>query len=60
MAGFIGQCLGRPELVRVAPKSDPDPFPFVVADPARLKSLGWRQRVPWEEGLRRLVASAEK
>ena len=58
MAGFLGQCLGRPELVRVAPKPEPDPFPLVVADPARLKSLGWRQQVPWKEGLRRLVASA--
>jgi nucleoside-diphosphate-sugar epimerase len=57
MAGFLGQCLGRPELVRVASNPEPDPFPFVVADPARLKSLGWRQQVPLDEGLRRLVTA---
>ncbi len=56
MAAFLGQCLGRPGLVRVAPNPERDPFPFVVADPACLKSLGWRQQVPWQEGLRRLVA----
>jgi nucleoside-diphosphate-sugar epimerase len=60
IAGFLGRCLGRPELVRVAPNPEPDPFPYVVADPARLRSLGWRQKVPWEEGLRRLVAFAER
>ena len=58
MAGFLGQCLGRPGLVRAAPNPEPDPFPFVVADAARLNSLGWRRRVPWQEGLRRLVRSA--
>ena len=58
MAGFLGQCLGRPDLVRVAAIPDHDPFPFVVADAARLKSLGWRQQVPWQEGLRRLAAAA--
>jgi nucleoside-diphosphate-sugar epimerase len=56
MAGFIGQCLGRTDLVRVAPKPEPDPFPYVVADPTLLKSLGWRQRVPWQEGLKRMLA----
>ena len=59
MAGLLGQCLGRPELVRAAPKPEPDPFPFVVADAARLKSLGWRQQVPWEEGLRRLCSAVQ-
>jgi UDP-glucose 4-epimerase len=60
MADFLGQSLGRPELVRVAQNPDRDPFPYVVADPIRLKSLGWRQRVPWEEGLRRLVANTAR
>jgi nucleoside-diphosphate-sugar epimerase len=60
MAGFIGQCLGRTDLVRVASKPEPDPFPYVVADATRLKSLGWRQRVSWEEGLRRMLALPDK
>jgi nucleoside-diphosphate-sugar epimerase len=44
-------------LIEDAAKPERDPFPFVVADATRLKSLGWRPKVAIQEGLRRLVAA---
>lgn len=34
-----------------------DPFPYVVADNARLEALGWSAKVGMAEGIRRLAAS---
>ena len=34
--------LGKPDLVAVAEPPETDPFPFVVADVAKLGALGWK------------------
>jgi nucleoside-diphosphate-sugar epimerase len=56
VAGILEKLTGRPELIREEPAGE-DPFPHVVADAAKLKALGWRQQVPLEAGLKRLVDS---
>jgi nucleoside-diphosphate-sugar epimerase len=55
VARQLGALLGKPELIKPASDPVPDPFPFVVADVRKLKSIGWQQKVSCEEGLRRLV-----
>lgn len=55
IAGHLGALVGHQELISEAMGVAPDPFPFVVADTAKLRQLGWRPLVPLEEGLRRLV-----
>jgi nucleoside-diphosphate-sugar epimerase len=57
IADFLAQSLGRPDLVRVASDPEPDPFPFVVANASRLKSLGWRPAHGLRHGLERLLVS---
>ena len=53
----LGAQMGRLELVGETTQPEPDPFPFVVADARKLKSLGWRPRTGLEEGLTRLALS---
>jgi nucleoside-diphosphate-sugar epimerase len=55
IARQLGVLMGRAELIAEASQPEPDPFPFVVADAGRLRSLGWQPRVSLEEGLARLV-----
>jgi dTDP-6-deoxy-L-talose 4-dehydrogenase (NAD+) len=55
LARQVGGLLGKPQLIKVAELPDADPFPCVVADNRKLKSLGWQPAVSCEEGLRRLV-----
>ena len=55
IAAIIGQLTQKSELIDEASQPDPDPFPYVVADAARIKSLGWKPRFTLEEGLRRLL-----
>ena len=57
IADSLARSLGRPDLIRVAPNPEPDPFPFVVADASRLKSLGWRPAHDLHQGLQKLLAS---
>lgn len=53
----IGDLSGRPELVRIGalptPANEP---PLVQADILRLRSIGWRQEIPLERGLRETYA----
>jgi len=53
----LARLLGRPELVRSAPVSHVDLFARVVADPIRLRSLGWQPAVKLERGLLKLLQS---
>lgn len=55
IAAIIGQLTQKSELIDEANQPDPDPFPYVVADAARIKSFGWKPRFTLEEGLRRLL-----
>jgi nucleoside-diphosphate-sugar epimerase len=55
LARRIAVLLGREGQVERASVAADDPFPFVVADATRLRSLGWRPQVSLEAGLRRLV-----
>lgn len=55
IARRIAELLGRPDLVQVPENPPSDPFDFVVADPAKLHALGWKQQVELEEGLHRLI-----
>jgi dTDP-6-deoxy-L-talose 4-dehydrogenase (NAD+) len=57
IARRLGALLGRAQLVQEAVVPAADPFPFVVADAGKLKSLGWSQAVSLEDGLSRLVRS---
>ena len=55
IAQIIGRLMQKSELVEKALHPDPDPFPYVIADAARIKSLGWKPGVSLEEGLQRLL-----
>lgn len=55
LAEILGRLTGKPELIEEASQPDPDPFPFVVADTDRIRSLGWKPTVSIEEGLRHLL-----
>ena len=55
LAQLIASILGRRQLVRVAAEPAPDPYPFMVADESRLKSLGWEPRVGLEQGIAALI-----
>ena len=55
IADLAAMMLGRPELVQNQNPPVPDPFPFVVADAARLKHLGWQPQVDLQTGLARLI-----
>ncbi len=59
IARRLAALLGKAELVQEAAVPSPDPFPFVVADASRLKSLGWSPVVSLEEGLSRLVKARQ-
>jgi nucleoside-diphosphate-sugar epimerase len=59
IARRLAALLGKNELVQEAAVPGPDPFPFVVADARRLKSLGWSPAVSLEEGLSRLVKARQ-
>jgi len=55
MAEMIGRLMERPELITHAEPPAIDPQGHVVADSARLRSLGWEPHVSMETGLSRLV-----
>lgn len=55
IAGMLGELLGRSELVQEQVPPEPDPFPFVVAEATRLKSLGWRPKTNMRQGLTQLI-----
>jgi nucleoside-diphosphate-sugar epimerase len=55
IAARLGSLLGRPDLVSTAGQTEPDPFPFVVADAARLRSLRWRPTWDIEQGLKQII-----
>ena len=57
LAETLAGLVGRPDLVRTAAVPVPDPYAYVVANPRRLRSLGWQPRVTLADGLRRLVAA---
>ena len=56
IAGFVG---GQ-ERVKRAPVEARDPYPRVVADANRLRSLGWAPVVPLEQGIRELCESLNR
>jgi nucleoside-diphosphate-sugar epimerase len=47
--------LSKPGLVQFAASPAPDPFSPVVGEVSKLRALGWRPEVDFDEGLRRLV-----
>jgi nucleoside-diphosphate-sugar epimerase len=55
VAEMLGRLTGKSELIEEAAQPDSDPFPFVVAETARIRSLGWKPTVTIEEGLQRLL-----
>lgn len=57
IADAVAAMLGRPELVAEVLPPEIDPLGHVVADNARLKTLGWRQQFGLEAGLRSLMQS---
>jgi nucleoside-diphosphate-sugar epimerase len=57
MADAAAVMAGRPELVAEISPPEIDPLGYVVADNARLKQLGWQQRVDILQGLKKLSAA---
>ena len=55
IAAYLGRSLGKEDLIDIQNPPAPDPFPSVVADASRLKSLGWRQAWSLEQGLDILI-----
>jgi dTDP-6-deoxy-L-talose 4-dehydrogenase (NAD+) len=55
LARAIARLMQREELVKHANPPRPDSYECVVADAARLYSLGWKPEVPIVEGLQRLI-----
>jgi nucleoside-diphosphate-sugar epimerase len=59
LARMIGKIVGRADLVREASETAPDPYPYVVADAGRLRSLGWEPKVNMEQGTTALIQSLQ-
>jgi nucleoside-diphosphate-sugar epimerase len=57
IADAVAAMLGRPELVAEVSPPEIDPLGYVVADNARLKTLGWQQQFSLERGLGSLMQS---
>ena len=55
IADNLATLLDKPNLVEVTAPPEPDPFPCVVADVARLEALGWKQAWPLDRGLEELI-----
>jgi nucleoside-diphosphate-sugar epimerase len=60
IADIAAAMLGRPELVQNQDPPTRDPFPFVVADAARLMHLGWQPQMDLQTGLARLIGGFQK
>ncbi|MGH7970410.1 MAG: NAD-dependent epimerase/dehydratase family protein, partial [Limisphaerales bacterium] len=56
LARGVAELLGKDDLIQEATPPEPDPFPYVVADATKLRSLGWQPGVAIDAGLRWLVA----
>lgn len=52
IADLIAEYLRKPDLIDQPDKSEHD---YIVADVTRLKSLGWKQKVSFKEGIQQLV-----
>jgi nucleoside-diphosphate-sugar epimerase len=57
IAGMMASHIGKPHLVKESPTPAPDEYPYVVADTAVLRSLGWAPQVPLQTGLAQLTES---
>jgi nucleoside-diphosphate-sugar epimerase len=55
IAEIAATMLGSPKLVENQNPPAADPFPFVVANAARLKQLGWQPQVDLRTGIARLI-----
>jgi nucleoside-diphosphate-sugar epimerase len=55
IADNLAVMLGKPNLVEMAEPPETDPFPFVVADPAKLGALGWKQAWTLDRGLKEMI-----
>jgi nucleoside-diphosphate-sugar epimerase len=55
VAEILGRLTGKSELIEEASQPVLDPFPYVVAETGRIRSLGWKPMVTIEEGLQRLL-----
>lgn len=57
IADAVAAMVGRPELVAEVLPPEIDPLGYVVADPARLKALGWQPAHDLRQGLEKLLAA---
>jgi nucleoside-diphosphate-sugar epimerase len=55
IANHLARLLAKPDLIAAASQPEPDPFPFVVADVAKLKAIGWQPAYGLEQGLEKFV-----
>lgn len=59
IARLIGEACGRPDLIRYE-ESDGREQPMLVGDNAKLRSLGWKERISLEKGIRLYVQALKK
>ena len=57
IADTVAGMMDCPELVEEISPAPPDPLGYVVADAARLRSLGWQPQVDLPTGIKRLLAT---
>jgi nucleoside-diphosphate-sugar epimerase len=57
IADSVACLLGRLELVAEVSPPEKDPLGYVVADPSRLKNLGWLPKVNLENGIAKVIRS---
>ncbi len=61
VADLIAEVAGSPSgAVQEATLARADPYPYVVADSTRLRSLGWQPMVTLNRGLAQLVAGLRR
>lgn len=59
IASRLGTLLGKPELIEEADPPAADPFPLVLSDVSRLKSLGWKPAWTIEHGLGAMTSTVK-
>ncbi len=57
IAGRLGTFLAKPELIEEADPPAVDPFPLVLADASRLKSLGWKPAWTLDQALQAMISA---
>lgn len=58
IANIVAAMVGRSDLVTEVSPSDIDPLGYVVADVARLRTLGWQSAHTFPDGLKKMISAS--